>query len=357
MNRREFLRGLLGAACVTAMPALLPSSLLNGIQQVEATFRPKISPLSLPGFFPVSTTRLDDGRVLCLGCKNTAEIWLADSVYGSYSTNGKNWTAPFEAKNIQGLYYGNLLNAGNNVLFALGIPSFKITIYKSTDAGVTWTNAVQVNTGHSYNTGSGGSPPVEMRSGTLIFPIAYALENTSDFASSVIISKDMGKTWRKGGEIHIPETGLDATTDEPAVVELSDFSLYALLRTERGHHYYSTSTNEGSTWTTPKPSTLINSDSPPSLIRLSFKPNLVMVVWNPVTKWRNPLSIAFSSDDCKTWTGRVDIANTWACYPTPVRSSSGDVFINYWTNGFMDQRMVAVSGLPQPTPEHLSRCR
>ena len=130
------------------------------------------------------------------------------------------------------------------------------------------------------------------------------------------VSDDEGATWKRSNAIDIGKIGGygdHAGTMEGTVVQLADGRLYQLLRTLRGRFYETFSEDEGLTWQEPKPSEILASSSPAMLLRLES--GRIVMLWN---RFRDPekrigrrdtLSMAFSDDECKTWSEPVIIAS------------------------------------------------
>ncbi|MEN8229127.1 MAG: sialidase family protein [Bacteroidota bacterium] len=123
-------------------------------------------------------------------------------------------------------------------------------------------------------------------------------------------SDDGGATWKySDNKMNLPERG----AEEPAMVELSDSSLMAVLRTSMGTLYKSYSRDRGETWTQPGTTGLISPQSTPLLKRIPGTDDLLLV-WNRNYDpdhghggERNPLSSALSKDDGKTWQSIKDV--------------------------------------------------
>lgn len=174
---------------------------------------------------------------------------------------------------------------------------------RSADGGKTWSKPQKIETGYAY--GSFRSPPILLKSGKILVP--YYHENSisrgkgpEPWAGSCLISPDGGKTWKKGGDMY---GGNTRGAQEPAIVELTDRRLYALIRTNEGVQYESYSSDEGTTWTKPAPSRFHSPDASAIIRRLAS--GRIILLWdNVATKDdmpRSPLDIASSLDNGKTW--------------------------------------------------------
>lgn len=157
--------------------------------------------------------------------------------------------------------------------------------------------------------------------------------------AAVALSDDDGHTWRVREietidpyPITWPDRGIrwQNRVTEPTVVELSDGTLWMLLRTSTNNHYESFSYDGGDTWTAPKPSPFYGTLTMPTLHRLSD--GRILFLWcnttplperdhsllpegDPLTEAirsgraedvftnRDAFHAAISEDDGKTWIG------------------------------------------------------
>ena len=111
----------------------------------------------------------------------------------------------------------------------------------------------------------------------------------------------------------------------------------------------------GATWGPLVPSPLRSPRSPAAINRLSD--GRLCCVWNdhenhPDYRFlfpyhnggRQPLTVGFSSDDGRTWTGRVDIETEgWLCYPA-FKEIDGRLFVLYcFGDGMKSMRLTALT--------------
>jgi sialidase-1 len=89
-------------------------------------------------------------------------------------------------------------------------------------------------------------------------------------------SDDVGKTWQRTA--HLTEN-VAVGLNESCVAQRADGSLLMVLRSWRGNSFYSESTDQGTTWTTPRPSGVVNPDAPTYLTRIPGTDDLLMI-WN-----------------------------------------------------------------------------
>lgn len=148
---------------------------------------------------------------------------------------------------------------------------------------------------------------IQLRSGRLLAPCQrldkYPLDTHS--ITQLLYSDDNGKTWRETDSVDIIKNPDGA--DEPGVVELKDERVLMYFRTALGSIYQSFSTDQGVSWTEPKPTSLEAPVSPSVIKRIPSTGDLVLI-WNhslpqhnPWHSDRFPLTSAISRDDGKTW--------------------------------------------------------
>lgn len=125
----------------------------------------------------------------------------------------------------------------------------QFVLVSSDDDGLTWskpysiTNQVKDPKWHLYFNGPGNG--IVMKNGTLVFPSQYWDESNKPGIphSSIIYSKDQGKTWKSG-------TGAKSNTTESQVVETTQGTLMLSMRDNRGSFRTISTTNDmGRTWT------------------------------------------------------------------------------------------------------------
>jgi predicted neuraminidase len=172
--------------------------------------------------------------------------------------------------------------------------------------------------------------PVVLSTGKVLFPIA--VWNREPFIpemehlrfSNVYVSGDYGKTIELLGQADVP----DRTCDEHMIVELSDGSLWMLVRTSYGIGE-SFSFDMGKTWTRGKPSS-INGPGSRFHIRKLKSGNILLINHSGFTgKNRSHLTALLSENDGKTWDYKLllDERNN-VSYPDAIESD-GKIFIIY----------------------------
>ena len=187
---------------------------------------------------------------------------------------------------------------------------------------------------------------IELKSGRIVLPICYltprvwsnrgkgfdAFTDMGRFSSGVVYSDDSGDTWQQSDiefKVPSPYIGADGII-EPIALELKDGRVWLLLRTQLGRFFESFS-RDGAVWTKPTPTSILSSDSPPSLTRL--KDGRIVMLWNNCQRFsyaqggRHVLHAAISDDDGRTWRGYREVArNPFVDEPPP---PSGDHGVSY----------------------------
>jgi hypothetical protein len=191
---------------------------------------------------------------------------------------------------------------------------------------------------------------IELRGGRIVLPVCYltprrwasrgagfdAFAFMGRFSSSVLYSDDSGRTWRQSDiefKTPTPTIGADGMI-EPIALELQDGRVWLLIRTQLGRLFESFSP-DGSAWSPPRPTSILSSDSPPSLVRL--KDGRIVMLWNHCQRFsyaaggRHVLHGAVSEDEGRTWRGYREVArNPLLNEPPPPR---GDHGVSYTTPG------------------------
>ncbi|QDV49679.1 sialidase family protein [Gimesia fumaroli] len=182
-------------------------------------------------------------------------------------------------------------------------------IVRSTDGGQTWLPP-QIIQDDSW-CGAIRSI-IQTKSGRIIVAVSKAIANPGRHVMLTYYSDDEGATWNHSNMIDLGGSGDHDGAMEGTIVELKDGRIYALIRTRFGCFWEAFSTDEGASWRTIRPSQIPASSSPAILKRLES--GRIVMLWN---RFRDPkrkrgrreeLSLAFSDDECKTWSAPVIIA-------------------------------------------------
>jgi len=153
----------------------------------------------------------------------------------------------------------------------------ELFFHYSTDGAKTWSNAQKLPTGERYQ---GDVLSLEqLRDGRIVYPFCFLTKVKSQFAVSVMLSDDDGKTWTRSASILTTGGGgFESGASEPTVVELPDGRLWMLIRAQTGYLWESFSTDKGKTWAEATESNLPSSNAPATALRL--RSGEIAVAWN-----------------------------------------------------------------------------
>jgi len=157
--------------------------------------------------------------------------------------------------------------------------------------------------------------------------------------SSVLISGDCGKHWRRYGRMVA-----GAGTVQPTVIERSEGHLIALLRTrnfwngedpEWAYIYRSESRDYGRNWSHPQVTELPNNNSSIQMLRLDSGA-LALAYNHQSSAERSPLNICLSYDDGDSWPVMREIEpyepDSSYSYPALAQTANGRIHITYTDN-------------------------
>ena len=187
-------------------------------------------------------------------------------------------------------------------------------VVRSTDDGETWEEPRKLQDGWC----GAVRHMIQLESGRLVLPAQNSLYEPWRHVALTFASDDDGRTWQKSNAIELKGAGSHAGAMEPTVVELKDGRLYMLIRTShpwegRGWFWEAFSSDGGVTWTEVRNSGILASTCCGTLARLGD--GRIALLWNrpeagkPYDRnTRAELSIAFSADECRTWTRPVVVS-------------------------------------------------
>ncbi len=208
------------------------------------------------------------------------------------------------------------------------IPHWETMVMHSHDQGEHWSEAKKLVPEDK----DGGRGPVKNKalrlpSGRILAPCSTEQGRWLCFCD---ISEDEGQTYRK---IPIPAAD-DADMIQPSFWEGTDGRIHALMRTNKGSIYHSTSADQGESWSPATPTDIPNNNS--GLDCVKAKDGKVYLVCNPIAKnWgaRSPLSLLVSADDGVHFSKVMDLEDTAGEYSYPAMIADGNqLYITYTYN-------------------------
>jgi sialidase-1 len=220
----------------------------------------------------------------------------------------------------------------------------KAYVRRSSDDGVSWSEPVTVTSDAGYHV-MNNARVIQLRPGRLLAPVASTAQvwtKNDDFRTSVYLSDDDGRSWRRGRTLlSAPKRG----AMEPGLVELKDGRVMQIIRTQTGFIWRSFSADGGDTWTDAEPWDIEAPESPSTLAAVPGGGWLL--VWNPRVVWgdaartvvganhggpRTPLAAMISPDEGRTWGPRrlleSDAGATYAY--TSVTFHEGRALLTYY---------------------------
>lgn len=293
--------------------------------------------------------QLPDGRIIALSIARRSDG--QQTMQGRYSTDdGRHWTAPVNLfrwpKAAGGFALFDALvdqrgeidifilcDANSGTLFPKSEEGpatrpgeiLDIWFVRSRDGRTSWDAPKAIWHGHGDDLLS----VIQLKDGRLLLPFSSAYNRSwggnrgggfwdytysGSYSVSAIYSDDYGATWHQSSSHLWVETPAldDYGANEPVVIQLNDGRVWLLLRTELGRFYQSFSSDGGATWSRPRPSRLISSDSPAGLLRL--KDGSLLLFSNACARFpyanggRVALHVAISKDDGASWHGFREVA-------------------------------------------------
>ena len=182
----------------------------------------------------------------------------------------------------------------------------------SSDEGATWSERIRITPDNTeYHTGC-HDRSYTLTSGRVIvqchtiFPPKqnYHGDALASMGTYFAYSDDHGQSWQRTA---VQTDPLRGRFEEASLVERLDGSLLQVIRSRNGQSFYSESTDDGSTWTTPRPSGVVTSLAPTLIKRMPNSSDLLLI-WNPnfnpddrLLGKRSRLLFAISKDGGQTW--------------------------------------------------------
>jgi len=169
----------------------------------------------------------------------------------------------------------------------------------STDGGETWSKPEIVD---HQNGAFPKNSVIRALNGDLLLPMYYTPSGFFDHATQYSMlqkSSDLGKSWKPLVEF----PGTRGNLVQPTVVRLNNNDLLSFFRSRTADFIWaSRSTDDGKTWSDPKPTKFPNNNAGIQMIKLrNTKQDILVLVFNNCNEGRYPLSIALSEDGGKSF--------------------------------------------------------
>ena len=195
----------------------------------------------------------------------------------------------------------------------------KLRVKVSEDFGHTWGEARDFGTPRGYMP---RTHPKTLHNGWILLPL-YVDWSSSSVA---VLSKDGGLSWER------PRFILPFFGTQPTVIQRSDLSLFALMRSSlpQRKSWQAVSKDFGKSWQGWGASELKNPSS--SLEMVKLHDGAVVLAFNNTQKGRANLSLALSHDDGKSWPRIQAIENNPQSayeYPSIIQDRCGLIHVTY----------------------------
>jgi len=189
----------------------------------------------------------------------------------------------------------------------------------SADGGITWSEARRLPDGIL---GPIKNKPVELAGGVMLCP--SSTEN-GGWRVHFERTSDGGRTWLATPPV---DNGLEFAAIQPTLLVHGDGRIQALGRTRQGRIFQTWSEDGGKTWGRMTATDLPNPNS--GIDAVTLADGRFLLVYNPVTEGRTPLSVAVSEDGEK-WRIAAELENGPGefSYPAVIQTSDGLVHITY----------------------------
>lgn len=244
------------------------------------------------------------------GSDKWSEPWVIQDTPALSEGNPVLWLAP-DGKTLWHFYVTIMKETWNEA---------RMFYRKSTDEGKTWGPEVTLIEQLGWMT---RNKPIVLKNGNILLPIY----NETIFNSQFLISADGGGKWTKSAMLRAPGGDI-----QPSVVQLSDDSLLTVMRTgsKNGLAWWSRSKSDGKKWSTPYTTDIYNPASAADMVKL-LNGHLALL-YNDSPTDRNPMTVAISMDEGKTWPYKRDIDKSEGgsyAYPAVIATPDGIMHVTY----------------------------
>lgn len=298
----------------------------------------------------------DDGTLLSAWFGGADEGNPDVGIWSARKAPGGEWTPPVEVykEPKQPAWNPVLYRDSQNVVwlyFKIGPSPQNWTgaFVKSTDRGASWSPIEWMPSGLL---GPIRNKPILLSNGDILSGTSF--ESYESWATWMEISSDGMKTWTKHGPLLFGDAELDRKgTIQPTLLEVEPGVVRALMRTRRMTRVgAATSTDYGRTWSKIELTDLPHPGAGIDAVRL--KDGRCVLIYNPVERGRNPLSVAVSHDGAKTWERWIDLDRLEPgvmgelSYPNVIQAEDGDVHVVYtWRRMRIKHAEIPLADIPK----------
>jgi predicted neuraminidase len=272
-------------------------------------------------------------------------IWLSRYENGA-------WTKPERAAKVNETAHWNpvLFRDGSGTIhlfFKVGaeIPKWSTWSMQSTDAGKTWSKAVELVPGDFGGRGPVKNKAIILSDGAWLAPASTEIDRKEAKEKKIAWpwkafadrSEDQGKTWQRSAYWEMDRDALKGDgAIQPTFWESAPGKVHALMRSAGGSVWRVDSEDGGRTWSPVRATELPNNNSGIDLVRLDD--GRLLLLYNPVAKnWgpRTPLDLALSDNNGKTWRTIAHLEDnpdgeSEYSYPSIVRTKAGVALCYTW---------------------------
>ena len=250
----------------------------------------------------------DNGQISIVMKRSTngGVTWSSETTVRSDGTNTCQNAAPIVHRGTGRVHLLSCWNLGTDsettIVNGTSAQTRKVYYQYSDDSGVTWSTALDISTSVKngtmrwFTTGPGNSE--QLANGRLLVACDHSdpAYVTNTYKSNVIYSDDNGATWNLGGIANLEGT------NESSVAQLPSGTIVLSMRYQPGGglRYFSTSTDNGATWTTPTSNPTMTVPVCEGDV-LAIGSTLVHMAPYSVSNTRTDLTARVSTDGGVTW--------------------------------------------------------
>jgi len=335
------MRTLFGMVLFSLTVAGLVGNSLAGDLVIERVFGPEIP--TGPYKHPACITELDNGDLYLVYYGGAGEYAIQTGVFGSrYAHASKTWSVPklIASDPFRSVGNGVVWQAPDGVVWLFYVVRWgetwstsRIQAKISRDGAQNWSESFVVSEHEGMMV---RGRPIVLSTGDYLLPAYHETgfdpESVGPASVGSFLRWDPAhKLWVQSGEIHSKKGNI-----QPAAAEIAPGRLIAYCRrgggygpVTDGYVVRSESFDRGRTWSEGQNSKFPNPNAAVDFIKLQSGGQLL--VYNNSMTGRDPLSVALSTDQDKTWPWRRDLAagpHDYA-YPVAIQTRDGKMHVVY----------------------------